>query len=252
MTITNEQLLHAIPKTLREELLSSYQEIINNYIEHRWEPSELNGGKLCEVVYSILKGYIDSSFPSHASKPRNMVDACRALEQSPSTLHRSARIQIPRMLIALYEIRNNRGVGHIGGDVDPNHMDATCVLATCKWILSELVRLFHNVTTVEATLAIDGIVEKTMPLVWEVDGRKRVLDASLSMKKKTLILLYQSSSPLSEKQLFDWVEHSNATIYRRVILKKVHKERLIEYDRGNDKIHISPKGIEFVENEILK
>jgi len=252
MVITKEDLLQAIPDTLRAELLTSYQEIMNNYIEYRWEPSELNGGKLCEVVYTILKGFIDGSYPENTSKPRNMLEACKLLEQSPSTLPRSVRIQIPRMLVSLYEIRNNRGVGHIGGDVNPNHMDATCVVATCKWILSELVRIFHHVTTEEAALVIDGIVEKTIPLVWEVGGIKRVLDTSLSMKKKTLVLLYQSSEPLSENQLFEWVEHSNAAIYRRDILKKSHKEKLLEYDRENDRVHISPKGTEFVEEEILR
>ena len=252
MAITKEQLLQALPNSLREELLLSYKEIINNYVEYRWEPSELNGGKLCEVVYTILKGYIDGSYPSNASKPRNMLEACRLLEQNPSTIPRSVRIQIPRMLVSLYEIRNNRGVGHIGGDVNPNHMDATCVVATCKWILSELVRIFHSATTEEAALAIDGIVEKNIPLVWEVGGRKRVLDTSLSMKNKTLVLLYQSASPLSESQLFEWVEHSNAAIYRRDILKKAHKDKLLEYDRENDQVHISPKGIEYVEVEILR
>ena len=35
---------------------------------------------------------------------------------------------------------NNRNVGHVGGDVDPNHMDATGVLAQCNWVMGELVR----------------------------------------------------------------------------------------------------------------
>src|SRR4029079_6642275 len=113
----------------------------------RWEPSELNGGKLCEVAYSILKGYVDGRMPPRPKKPRNMVDACRALEAADdSVFPRSVRIQIPRMLIALYEIRNNRGVGHVGGDVNPNEMDSRVVLETSKWIMAELVRLFHNLT----------------------------------------------------------------------------------------------------------
>ena len=43
------------------------------------------------------------------------------------------------MIVALYEIRNDRGVGHTGGDVDPNHMDASMVLAGAKWLVAELV-----------------------------------------------------------------------------------------------------------------
>ena len=45
-----------IPTGLRSPLLESYQEIGTNFTEHRWEPSELNGGKFCEIVYTIIAG----------------------------------------------------------------------------------------------------------------------------------------------------------------------------------------------------
>ena len=61
------------------------------------------------------------------------------------------------MLIALCEVRNNRGVGHVGGDVDPNHMDAACVLEMSKWVMSELVRVFHDTSTEDATAAVDSL-----------------------------------------------------------------------------------------------
>lgn len=251
MTLNNDTLLDGIPKSLRTELLKAYNQIIKNFIERRWEPSELNGGKLCEVVYTILKGYTEGSYPDKSSKPQNMVDACKALEQTSTTLPRSVRIQIPRMLISLYEIRNNRGVGHTGGDVDPNYMDATCVVSMSKWIMADLVRLYHNVSTEEATIAVNSIVERIIPLVWEINGKKRILEPGLSMKDKTLLLLYHSTTPLTENQLVDWIEHSNASTYRRDILRKAHKEKLLEYDSENRIVHISPKGREHVEENIL-
>jgi hypothetical protein len=82
---------------------------------------------------------VDGSYPKRAKKPDNVVDACRALEQAPADVPRSIRIQFPRMLIALYEIRNNRGVGHTGGDVDPNQMDAVTVVAMTNWVMAEFV-----------------------------------------------------------------------------------------------------------------
>lgn len=85
MPIAIASLLSAIPESLRNELVQALNEIERNFKESRWEPSELNGGNLCEVVYSILKGYVDNNYPSSASKPRNMVDACKDLEQTPST-----------------------------------------------------------------------------------------------------------------------------------------------------------------------
>jgi hypothetical protein len=250
--ILKGDLLASIPRELREELLAAYSQILRNFKERRWEPAELNGGKLCEIVYTILRGYIDGKYPTKSSKPNNMVDACRDLEKVPAgSFPRSVRIQIPRMLISLYEIRNNRGVGHTGGDVDPNHMDATCVLETAKWIISELVRIFHNVTSMEATAAVEGLVERTLPIVWEVNGKFRVLSPSMTMKDKTLVLLYHSTGPVDEVTLCSWVEHSNAAVFRRDVLKRAHKNKLIDYDQKGKTAQISPLGIEYVETSIM-
>src|SRR5690242_11012254 len=92
--VLKEELLAQIPSGLRDALLGAYGEITRNYRERRWEPSELNGGKLCEVVYSILKGHVSGKFPNKPSKPRNMVDACRELENESAMTSRAIRIQI--------------------------------------------------------------------------------------------------------------------------------------------------------------
>src|SRR5215210_4062315 len=138
---SKDDLLTGIPDSLRQEIVDEFGHIVSNFREGRWGPAELDGGRFCEIVYSILKGYVDGKFPASASKPPDMVGACKALEQADKDLFpRSIRIQIPRMLMGMYEIRNNRGVGHVGGDVDPNEMDAVAILQLAKWILAELVR----------------------------------------------------------------------------------------------------------------
>ncbi|MBT9612738.1 MAG: hypothetical protein IV108_05665 [Burkholderiales bacterium] len=244
-------LLSSIPQTLRDELIESLNQVERNFKENRWEPSELNGGKLCEVVYSILKGYVENSFPASASKPANMVDACKSLERSPSSFPRSIRIQIPRMLTALYEIRNNRGVGHIGGDINPNHMDAVCVLQISKWVVSELIRVFHGISTQEASRAVDALSDRELTLIWKINGKSRVLNNSLSMLDKTLVLLYGSPSGIGEAELISSIEHSNPSIYRRDILRKAHSKRLLEYDASAKIATISPLGSRYVEANIL-
>lgn len=248
--LKENRLLSSIPARLRTDLFKSFNEIHRNFRERRWEPSELNGGKLCEVVYTILRGYVDGSFPPRPSKPRNMADACRALEQASSTFPRSVRIQLPRMLISLYEIRNNRGVGHVGGDVDPNHMDAIAVLYMSKWIIAELIRIFHDIDTRSATNSVAMIVERTLPVVWQVDDKLRVLNTKLTMKDKTLVLLYHINEYVSESDLAVWVEHSNPSIYRRDVLRKLHKDKLVEYNEVDRTVIISPTGLRNVEQNI--
>lgn len=244
-------MLVGVPDLFEDELFRRYKEIERNFRERRWEPAELNGGKLCEASYAILKGHVDGSFPSKPSKPKNMVDSCQALEKAPATFGRSIRIQIPRMLIALYEIRNNRNVGHIGGDVDPNHMDAVCVLQMSKWVVGEFVRLFHGVFIDEASKIVETLTERHIDVVWRTGSKKRILKPGLSMIEKALLMLYSEAEPLEEGTLVDYIEHSNPSVFRRDVLRKAHKDKLLEYDASKRMIEISPLGIKRVEEQIL-
>jgi hypothetical protein len=181
-----------------------------------------------------------------------MADACKTLEQLDSSRYpRSLRVQIPRILVALYEIRNNRGVGHVGGDVNPNAMDAAFVLSSSKWLIAELIRVFHNVDTEEAERAVEMLVERTLSVVWQIGDVRRVLVPGLSMKDKTLLLLYHASGWIDEKSLITWVEHSNPSVYRRDILDKAHRARLIEFEKTAMRATISPFGISYVERDLL-
>jgi hypothetical protein len=224
-----EDALKGIPEGLRAPLLEEFNKLARHYRESRWEPAELNGGKLCEIVYSILKGRIDGVLPSSPSKPRNMVDACNAFA-SATAFPRAIRIQIPRMLIALYEIRNNRNVGHVGGDVDPNYIDATVVYSMVKWIMSELVRIFHGISPEEATAVVDALTEREIPLLWRIGDRTRVLGAKLSAKDKTLALLYGTLGVLSVPNIAGSIEYKNTSQFRHKVLKPAHQADLLDFD----------------------
>lgn len=242
-------LLAGLPTSLRDELLAALNTISTNFRESRWEPAELNGGKICEVVYSIIRGHADGQFPAHSSKPANMVVACQRLEQE-TAMPRSLRIQVPRMLLALYEIRNNRGVGHVGSDVNPNLMDSVAVLYMSKWLVAELIRIFHNLDTTAATEAVETLIERELQVVWSVGDKKRVLSNNLTLYNKTMLLLYSESGAITEKTLRDWVEASNPSSYRRDVLRKAHKARLIEYDETARTVRLSPKGARYVEENL--
>jgi hypothetical protein len=244
-------LLGSLPQGLRDELFKAFNQIVRNFRERRWEPSELNGGKLCEVAYSILLGHTSGAMPAAASKPRNMVVACQGLEKAdPQKFSRSVRIQIPRMLIALYEIRNNRGVGHVGGDVDPNAMDASAVLAMSKWICAEIIRIFHSISTEEAEKVVEHIVDRTIPVVWVFEDRVRILDPKLPMATKALVVLYYKQGWLAEDVLVRAVEHSNPSVFRRDVLRRCHKGKLLEYDVDQHRAMISPLGVVHVERTV--
>lgn len=255
LVINPAGLFASLPATLRSELLQCHREIVRNYVEQRWEPAELNGGKLCEVAYSIVKGALTGSFPAFASKPSNMVLACRDLEQiaadSTRVGDRSLRVLIPRLLPFLYEIRNNRGVGHVGGEVDPNHEDAEAVLGMANWLLAEMIRVFHDVPLHEAQAVVESLVSKRLPIVWEVEGTKRVLDPTMSKSDQAVLLLYAQSGWTDETVLHGWVEYSSIAKFRSNILDKLHEARVIEYERPKKRVRITPRGIQYAEEKLL-
>jgi hypothetical protein len=244
--ISPSQALAAIPSGLRDPLLNEFQHIVQNYCEHRWTPAELSGGKICEIVYTILNGYPTRTFASGPSKPARFVDACRALE-AHSNVPRSFQILIPRMLPALYEIRNNRGVGHVGGDVDPNHMDATSVLAMTSWIVAELVRVFHNVSTLEAQACVDSLVERRTPLIWQQAGIKRVLNPKLKLKDQVLLLVSATAGIVPVERLYSWVEYDDRKYFNR-LLAELHDSRMVELDKQGG-IQILPPGSTYVQKK---
>src|SRR5579862_1176709 len=97
--ISPAQALQLIPTGLRDPLIECFSQIGRNFAERRWEPAELNGGKFCEIVYTILDGALSGTYAAAPAKPPNMVDACRSLEQrAPNSARigdRSLRILIP-------------------------------------------------------------------------------------------------------------------------------------------------------------
>lgn len=244
--------LAKLPEGLRSELLAAYNEIVRTYREGRWEPSELNGGKFSEVVYTILRGHVDHSYPPKAKKPKSFPDACRDLEKADPALPHSVRVLLPKMLVSLYDIRNTRSVGHVGGEVDPNRMDATAVVHIARWVMAELVRVFHGGDTAAATAIVDALTEREIPLVWNVAGRKRVLDTSMRRKPKALVLIYATAGSVKDTDLADWMEEDDVRYLRRDVLRKLHAERLVEFDEEIGLVHLSPTGTAFVEDAVLK
>lgn len=238
--MTPANALAVLPAGLRAPLLAEYQSIVQNYSEHRWSPSELSGGKFCEIVYTILDGYAQGGYAAHPSKPGDFVGACRRLEQH-SHVPRSFQVLIPRLLPALFEVRNNRGVGHVGGDVDPNHMDATFVVSSSNWVMAELVRVFHNVSTHEAQEVVDTLVERRIPLIWEGENVRRVLDPKMTIAAQILLLLSTSVGKVATSALLEWTGYQNRSYFFK-LLRHLHGKRFIELSADEEHALILPPG----------
>jgi hypothetical protein len=243
-----DNILKAIPLGLRSPLVLEYEELLRASLHADWEKVGLKAGKICEIVYSILEGFLSGTYSTGPSKPKNMMDACVALEKnSAASLPRSARIQIPRVIIAIYELRNNRSIGHTSGDLSPNEMDGVFFLHAVKWIMGELVRLFVGLDVKAAQAVINSITTKWSPLIWEKDGEKRALTPSTKASDRVLILLYFSSLTATREELQRWSEYRNSTDFKRKVLDPLHKKLFLFFNASQDLVSLLPAGVAYVE-----
>ena len=242
--------LAPIPSGLRDPLIAEYRALVQSFLEHRWLPSELGGGRFSEIVYTILDGQSNGTYAAKPAKPSSFQQACQRLEKNAlPNVPRSFQILIPRMLPALYEIRNNRSVGHVGGDVDPNHMDSVAVLSMCGWIMGELVRVYHGLSVTDAQRVVDAMAQTRIPAVWTDGTIKRVLQPGLKLPDQLLLLIATSLPDVSPTQLREWTEVSSKQ-YLLKVLRGLHKKRLVEFYESTDRVRILPPGASKVEDLI--
>jgi hypothetical protein len=149
-------------------------------------------------------------------------------------------------------MRNKRGIGHLGGDVDANKIDASVMSRHADWIICELIRIHHGLSLEEAQGLVDGLAIRELPEVWEIAGKKRVLREGLTAREESLLLLYSSmEADVLLEDLIAWVEYSNPAVFKAKVLYPLHRDRMVEWNRESDSITISPKGAKFVEERLL-
>ncbi len=247
-----DQALANIPSKFRKKLIDTYLEIKRNQAESRFDSTGISGGKFCEVMIRLLQHEVFGNSTPFGQQIQNMADECRKLvTSSKSASIESIRIILPRAVVFLYTLRNKRGIGHVGGDIDANKIDAMTIARNADWIVCELIRIFHKLSLEEAQDIVDGISFRNLPIVWEIAGKKRVLREGLSAKQQVLLLLYSEPNlAILSEDLCSWVEYA-PSMFRPRVLSGLHKERLIEHDPESEVVYLSPKGAALVEDKLL-
>lgn len=245
--------LTSIQKRFRTRIIALYLDLKRNCAESRHDAAGLAAGKFCEVVLRHVQNAVTGTCIPFNRKIGNFADECRKLIAAPSgAATESERVVLPRALVFLYTMRNKRGIGHIGGDVDANEIDTAVITRTADWVLCELIRIHHGMSLEEAQDLVDSISVRQLPTIWEVSGKVRVLKKGLSASDQVLLILYNAKeTAVFVEDLCDWIEYSNLSVFKTNVLTTLHKKRLIEYDKETDAVHLSPTGAQHVEDDIL-
>jgi hypothetical protein len=252
-SLTLDAALASVPTVFRARLLRAYHGLKRAFVEANYDACGLRAGRFCEVLLRFLQQHLTATFVPFGTRIANFKTSADALEQVPSaTGPDGIRILIPRALSFLYTLRNKRGIGHEGGDVDANEIDASVAVRLADWCMCELIRSYHSLSLEDAQTICDTIAARQLPHIWSVLGKKRVLDTSLSYSSQVLLILYSDpESSVAVEDLIEWTEHSNASVFRRDVLSVLHKKRYVEWDRETQMVLIGPKGNAHVEASLL-
>lgn len=233
----------SVPKDLVSPFLLSYENALGQYRKENWQYFGNDVGQFIEIARRIVEYKLSGKYTLLTEQLSIFSEKVLAeYERFPKEISESYRIVVPRILYSMYCLRNKRGMIH-KSSIDPNKMDASILLADAKWVLAEFFRLSSTLTFEETTAIIDSIINKEISLVWNAGENLRILNPKMATKDKVLCLLYARNGQ-SEMELLNATEYSNKTSFRN-ILKRLHKEKLIEYSSGC--CVLSPTGIDEAE-----
>src|SRR5262249_48929529 len=129
-----------IPTSFRTRIIKAYLELKSRHAENKHDAAGLSTGKFCECVVRLLQHELKKSFTPFGQQLTSVSTECESLAQLPKTAgNESLRIVIPRAVSLLYTLRNKRGIGHVGGDVDANAIDGVTIARLADWTLCELI-----------------------------------------------------------------------------------------------------------------
>lgn len=248
-----ETALGGLPKALSTRITDRYSTLKRAFLKGDFEGCGLAAGRFAEVMVRVLQQELTGSYTAFGESLKPIDKEADALAKLPKTSgSEGLRLIIPRALIFLYTLRNKRGIGHEGGDVDANEIDAATAVRVADWCLAELIRNIHNLSLEEAQALLDAIAERELPHVWSVAGVKRVLSTDLTAKEQVLLLLYSDpETAVPAEDLFAWIEYWRKDQFIAKVLAPLHDARVLELDGETQTVILSPLGASEVETKIL-
>lgn len=231
-------------------LLEAYIETKRNYYLGNLRPSEVEGGRFCEAAFRMLQQRTTKKFTS-LGQQLNTEKVILDLGNIPANSQpESIRLNIPRALRVVYDIRNKRDAAHLADGIDPNLQDATLVVSVLDWVLAEFVRLDCAASPNEAQRIIEGLVTRRVPAIQNFKGFLKVLNPSLSASNCLLLLLYaRGAEGATHDELKNWVRPKMKANLQRTLSSLVNNQAYIHFD--GVRYLITEAGIREVERKKL-
>lgn len=235
-----------VPADLVAEVIAAYQEAKTRFHRRDYRPSSVEGARFSEAVFRVLQWAALGTYTAVGANLPKVPTLLGQLAQTTSA-DDSIRIHIPRTLQAVYDIRNKRNVAHLGS-IEIGLQDSGLVIHILDWVMTELVRLYHNVPTAEAQKIIEDIVKKEVPAVQVIDGFPRLLKDVAGTHHMLLLLYREGAAGMEASQLRAWLPDNHRRNYARNV--KTLDERHHVHLSG-ERVFLTDLGIAEVESKGL-
>jgi len=245
-----QQLEQTFSKELLDKLFESYQLTNEHHYLGKHRPCCAEGGRFAEAAIRMLQQVTTGTYTPLGSSIPNFSREVLKLEKADVKFPQSIRIQIPRTLQVIYDIRNKRDVGHIGGDVDSNFTDAALSLVCCNWVMTEFVRIYYTSDIAAAQNLVNSIIKIRIPLIQDFNGFLKILNPDLKLPAKVLAFLYYRGSEGAEiDELNEWLKNRVLVSHMNVTLDRLEHEKAFIHRKGN-RCFITDSGRKYVEENI--
>lgn len=246
-----EKIVPPLDNILASSLLSEFVEIERRYLLGDWEPTTLNGGQFAEIAARIIY-HIDSD---NLNRTKGL-DAClRYVEDSNNSNQHSfparrAALHLCKTLRTVYKFRSQRGAVHIDPDYSANELDSTLVLSVCRWIVSEILRIFWGGSTSDIARIIKEIIRYEVPAVLTLDDSLLVLHTDCSVEEEVLLLLHSAGEEgMNRTEIGRSIPKSAPSITKAVqkLLSPGVRQIIL---RSDDNYVLTPNGSRRIYNEL--
>jgi hypothetical protein len=239
-----------LPADLAEKLVEQYDRLKKRAWAGDHEGVQESSGKVAEHILRATQHLAGEPHTPLRTEIKDMQQETRKIENLPkSQANDSIRVVLPRMIGALYTLRNKRSGGHTAAEVDPSQADAQTAERMADWMMAEVLRLGHKMPPDQAEAAIAALVERRIPAVYASGSYRRVLKTDLEPEQEIMVLLYGEASGATMSELHSWSKIPRTSLTRHV--DSLEDQRLVRSEKtgGVRRVFLLPTGERRVEEE---
>ncbi len=254
MPLTPKQLKTELAITVdpafADAIIDSYVEMQQRFLAGDWQPSELDGGRLCEAVARAVY-QLDSGTATHSQLPKEL---CEKIEDEknirPHNLGQPDRLHITKAISLVYKFRSSRGSVHISPLYSADYMDSMLMVHAGKWILGEFLRLAWTKDKALIAETIAQIVQLEFSLIHELEGVPLVLESVSAPVEVLLLLNHADGHKLTRDELTSQCKNNTAGAVSTAV-NRLLKGNAIRTTPTSGEVALTPKGQKRVIEKII-